>query len=623
MIQPRTASIEDGVADIPADEADEPLLLQRLAQGNGTAFWDIWMRYREDLFSDCLRWMGGNQEEAEDALSSASLKAFQCLPAYAQDIVNVKAWLVRLLRNHCMDIRRTRKRHDDVMQKMSTLTSPRPAWQPLECESPENVVSREEFFQDVRQAIDDLPPGLHDTVVLRLVRDLPYGEIAMQLHLSPEVARKRAQQGRAILRMSLAGTRPGHHDCEGGIRQRQAHGHAKQIAMSIPSHERQEIIRRSTVMGALQVQLATGAECHLYYPIDHKPIRQQQKLTTLRRYVQRHPGGWKKRLELGHLLYAMGQWEEAIRTYKQVLQKQPRCFETWLRLGESYHVLARMEETMDAYEKALSWARQAATQHHVQGLIAACEGASAEAVQAFQRATTCDPDHASHWHALGTMHLYTACPDEALDAFDQALQRNPNDLVALTHSYDALHAMGRHTEACRRVARVLQIDTNNALALKRMADTQSRTQQAQSATGKPTRALLKHALYVAPNAPDVHAALARYHIVRGESARGVAILQQFTQQHPRSPAGWYYAAQGYFHFGNIQAATHAVRQAYRLIHDRPVAGFSRSEPCFQPWRQATLMPCVGTMLQHFPSHWSTWLPAGQVLVPNPYDSDLL
>jgi RNA polymerase sigma factor (sigma-70 family) len=209
MIPPQMANHNDRVIDIPADEADEQVLLQRLAQGDQIAFWAIWTLYRKDLFAYCLRCMGGNREEAEDALSSASLKAWKHLPAHAQDIVNVKAWLLRLLRNHCISIWRARKRHEHVTHKVCTLPNARPAWQLFEGDSLEDVVSRQELLRDVCYAIDDLPPRLHETAELRLVRDLSYREIATQLNLSTENARKRAQQARSILRLALAGDCPG------------------------------------------------------------------------------------------------------------------------------------------------------------------------------------------------------------------------------------------------------------------------------------------------------------------------------------------------------------------------------------------------------------------------------
>ena len=206
MRQSWTDYANDRAMDIPADEADEQLLLQRLAQGDQLAFWAIWMPYQEEFFSRCLHWMRGNREDAEDALSSACLRAYKHLPAYAEDIVNVKGWLIRLLHNHCMSIRQTSRRHDHIMQMISTRPHPRPEWHPVIGESPEEVVSRHEILQDIHHAIGNLPPRLHDTAQLRLVRDLSYRDIATQLNLSSENARKRMEQARSLLRTSLAGT---------------------------------------------------------------------------------------------------------------------------------------------------------------------------------------------------------------------------------------------------------------------------------------------------------------------------------------------------------------------------------------------------------------------------------
>jgi RNA polymerase sigma-70 factor (ECF subfamily) len=206
MRQSWTDYANDRGIDIPADEADEQLLLQRLAQGDRLAFWGIWMSYQEEFFSRCLHWMGGNRAEAEDALSSACLRAWKYLPAYAKDVVNVKGWLIQLLHNHCMNIRQSLRRRDHMMQKISILSHLQPEWHPMVGESPEEVVSRQEILQNVHGAIGNLPPRLYETAQLRLVGDLSYREIATRLDLSPENARKRMEQARCLLRTSLVGT---------------------------------------------------------------------------------------------------------------------------------------------------------------------------------------------------------------------------------------------------------------------------------------------------------------------------------------------------------------------------------------------------------------------------------
>ena len=202
MIQTDHAS--DGMIDCSVDDADEQILLQRLVQGDRLVFWAIWELYQKELFIYCLRWMGGNREEAEDALSAASIKAWQHLPRYAQENINVKAWLLKLLHNHCIDMIRSFKRQNQLVHKIGILSQSSPARHLMVRESPEDVINREDVLQGIRHAIDDLPQNLQATAELRLVCGWSYNEIATQLKISPENARKRAQQARAILQTSLA-----------------------------------------------------------------------------------------------------------------------------------------------------------------------------------------------------------------------------------------------------------------------------------------------------------------------------------------------------------------------------------------------------------------------------------
>jgi hypothetical protein len=45
----------------------------------GKGFWQQWQQYRDYLYRCCIKWMGGNPTDAEDALSRAMLKALNVL----------------------------------------------------------------------------------------------------------------------------------------------------------------------------------------------------------------------------------------------------------------------------------------------------------------------------------------------------------------------------------------------------------------------------------------------------------------------------------------------------------------------------------------------------------------
>ena len=101
MATPMNISLPTG-ARPDLTQISEQILLKRLAHGDRTVFWQLWERYQPYLYRCCLRWMGGNPADAEDACSRAMLKAWDKLPKYAAKLINLKAWLARLTHNLCV-----------------------------------------------------------------------------------------------------------------------------------------------------------------------------------------------------------------------------------------------------------------------------------------------------------------------------------------------------------------------------------------------------------------------------------------------------------------------------------------------------------------------------------------
>jgi DNA-directed RNA polymerase specialized sigma24 family protein len=73
-------------------------------------FWQQWNQNRDHLYRCCIKWMGGNYADAEDALSRAMLKAWKKTQKDQGKITNYKAWLTRLTHNLCVDIHQERDR---------------------------------------------------------------------------------------------------------------------------------------------------------------------------------------------------------------------------------------------------------------------------------------------------------------------------------------------------------------------------------------------------------------------------------------------------------------------------------------------------------------------------------
>jgi len=92
------------------------------------------------------------------------------------------------------------------------------------------------------------------------------------------------------------------------------------------------------------------------------------------------------------------------------------------------------------------------------------------AVTSFEAAIALDAENALHWHELGQLHLEREAYEKALQAFDGALALNPNDLVALSGTYQPLVALGHHQEAQVRGDRMLELAPKDVRTLARMAN---------------------------------------------------------------------------------------------------------------------------------------------------------
>ncbi|HAA26409.1 MAG TPA: hypothetical protein DCE56_00440, partial [Cyanobacteria bacterium UBA8553] len=169
------------------------------------------------------------------------------------------------------------------------------------------------------------------------------------------------------------------------------------------------------------------------------------------------PSGWKKRLELANLLYAIGRIEQAVEEYRQVMERQPQLIDVRLKLGKLLQLMGQEAEAVAVYQSALPLLRDRATRQHIGGLIAICQGDTERAIAAFESAASNEPHNSSHWLALGQVQMGREDGVAALRAFDAVLSLNPDDIVASINSYDALMAVGNFRQAQQRLSKVLEL----------------------------------------------------------------------------------------------------------------------------------------------------------------------
>jgi RNA polymerase sigma-70 factor (ECF subfamily) len=165
-------------------------------------FWQIWLKHQKHLRRQALRLMAYNSEEAEDALSHAMLRASQKYNAYADTLINPLAWLTTIVQNICFDHQRSfnhtkRWEADSSPDEFAELTSSVTA---APASSLEDTVSMREAIAKLEHQLLSLPASLREPLLMRVIEEKSYQDIAEDLNMTEHTARKRIQRARARLR---------------------------------------------------------------------------------------------------------------------------------------------------------------------------------------------------------------------------------------------------------------------------------------------------------------------------------------------------------------------------------------------------------------------------------------
>jgi len=167
-----------------------------ITQGHLQSFWPLWLSHQAYLYRCCLRWMGYNPMDAEDALNLAMWKAYRKFTQYANQIRQWRSWLTKLCHRTCLDFQRSVRPSLNLEELDNELGTP-------DCLSPYQYAIALETEETVNQAMQKLPFLLRQAFILRCIEELSYSEIAQRLEITEANARKRVEQARAKLRKSL------------------------------------------------------------------------------------------------------------------------------------------------------------------------------------------------------------------------------------------------------------------------------------------------------------------------------------------------------------------------------------------------------------------------------------
>jgi RNA polymerase sigma-70 factor (ECF subfamily) len=188
-----------------AAAAGEAALLEALRRGDAAAF-ERWVRESTPRLLAVTRRLLGDEDEARDAVQEAFLSAFRALDGF-QGGSRLSTWLHRIAVNAAlMRLRRRRRRPEEPIEERLPhfladghfAAAPAP-WR----ERGDARLEQQELRARVRAAIDGLPEGYRNVLLLRDIEELDTAEVAEILDLTTGAVKTRLHRARAALREAL------------------------------------------------------------------------------------------------------------------------------------------------------------------------------------------------------------------------------------------------------------------------------------------------------------------------------------------------------------------------------------------------------------------------------------
>ena len=152
------------------------------------------------------RWLTRTQADAEDVLQDAILRAFRSWDATRPS--SPRAWLLRIVRNCCYDLRKEQDR--DPVESAVDIDDPSEGTAPvvgLSADGPDARLLRIADGEALQHALFALAPEFREVFLLREVEGLAYKEIADVAGVPIGTVMSRLSRARFQLRSLIAGER--------------------------------------------------------------------------------------------------------------------------------------------------------------------------------------------------------------------------------------------------------------------------------------------------------------------------------------------------------------------------------------------------------------------------------
>jgi RNA polymerase sigma factor (sigma-70 family) len=173
-------------------QVEEPEVEEQISSGN----FENGVLPHLDAAYNLARWLTRNEQDAEDAVQEACLRAFKFFNAFRGR--NARAWLLKIVRNTCYT-----QLQKNQPQELATPFDEEIHSEDADSMNPETFLLRSADRQLLRQALEELPVNFREVLVLRELEELSYREIAEVSDIPQGTVMSSLSRAREQLRQSL------------------------------------------------------------------------------------------------------------------------------------------------------------------------------------------------------------------------------------------------------------------------------------------------------------------------------------------------------------------------------------------------------------------------------------
>ncbi len=169
---------------------DEAVLIQECISGNRRAQEQLYHRFSPKMYAVCLRYAGGNTDDAQDILQDSFIKIFKNLASFRSE-GSFEGWMRRVVVFTCIEY--IRRKPKPVISDLENITEP-----------DKGLTGYDHMgMHDLIKIIGGLPDGYRTVVNLYLVEGYSHREIGEILDINEGTSKSQLARAKKILQKKI------------------------------------------------------------------------------------------------------------------------------------------------------------------------------------------------------------------------------------------------------------------------------------------------------------------------------------------------------------------------------------------------------------------------------------